>query len=134
MNTLGSPYSQIRPRTVAPDLRVTRSLAPEAIAEGARRLGWLGLFFAIGSILGPFARLVLSVAKGNVEAPDVGVPDAFGVAAVVMGLAVFAVVRRGMLPAGRPRFPSICGRAVSRTGGGNCIHRSSDHASDSRYR
>jgi serine/threonine protein kinase len=101
MNTLGPPYSRIRPRAVAPDQRLTRSLAPEAIAEGARRLGWLGLVFAIGIILGPFARLVLSAAKGNVEAPDVGVPDAFGVVAVVMGLAVFAVVRRGMLPAGR---------------------------------
>ena len=71
------------------------------MAEGARRLGWLGLAYAIGSILGPFARLVVSIARGHFDASIFGLPDVFGLAAVVMGLAVFAVARQRLLPAKR---------------------------------
>jgi serine/threonine-protein kinase len=68
------------------------------MAEGARRLGWLGLAYAIGSILGPVARLVVSIARGHFDASNFGLPDVFGLAAVVMGLAVFVVSRQQLLP------------------------------------
>jgi serine/threonine-protein kinase len=67
------------------------------MAEGASRLGWLGLAYALGSILGPFARLVVSIARGHFDASNFGLPDVFGLAAVVMGLAVFAAARQQLL-------------------------------------
>ena len=77
------------------------SLPPDTIAEGVRRLGWLALVYAIGNIAGPFARLALEAAAGRVDSTDFGIPDVFGLGAMVMALAVFAVVRRGVLPAKR---------------------------------
>ncbi len=86
---------------VAADQSLTGSLSPEAMSEGARRLGWLGLTYVAVSILGPVARLVLWAATGHVSASDFGIPDAFGLAGVVAGLAVFAITRRGIFPARR---------------------------------
>jgi serine/threonine-protein kinase len=94
------PSSQVQDAG-ATDREPAGSLLPEAIAEGVRRLGWLGLVYAVVSIAGPFARLVLSAARGTVDSSDFGIPDLFGLAAVVMGLAVFAVVRRGVLSSKR---------------------------------
>jgi eukaryotic-like serine/threonine-protein kinase len=82
---------------VAPDRHLTDSLPPDTIAEGVRRLGWLALVYAIGNITGPFARLVLSAVAGTVDSSDFGIPDVFGLGAVIMAFAVFAVVRRGVL-------------------------------------
>jgi eukaryotic-like serine/threonine-protein kinase len=82
---------------VAPDRHLTDSLPPDTIAEGVRRLGWLALVYAIGNISGPFARLVLSAVEGTVDSSDFGIPDVFGLGAVIMAFAVFAVVRRGVL-------------------------------------
>ena len=62
-----------------------------------RRLGWLALVYAIGNIMGPFARLVVSAAAGRAEVSDFGIPDVFALGAVIMALAIFAVVRRGAL-------------------------------------
>ena len=66
---------------------------PGTIAEGVRRLGWLALFYAVGTIGGPFARLVLSAVGGRVDSSDFGIPDVFGLGAVIMPFAVFVVGR-----------------------------------------
>ena len=76
-------------------------LPPDTTAEGVRRLGWLALLYSIGHIAGPFARLVLSAVRGTVDSWTFGIPDAFGLAAVVMGVAMFAVVRSGVLSSSR---------------------------------
>ena len=80
---------------------ISVSLPPDTIAEGVRRLGWLALVYAIGNITGPFARLVLSAVAGRVDSSDFGIPDVFGLGAVIMAFAVFAAVRRGALSSRR---------------------------------
>ena len=86
---------------VTPDRHHSVSLPPDTIAEGVRRLGWLALVYAIGNITGPSARLVLAAVAGRVDRSDFGIPDVFGLGAVIMAFAVFAVVRRGVLPSKR---------------------------------
>jgi serine/threonine-protein kinase len=44
---------------------------------------------------------VLSAARGRIDSSDFGIPDVFAVVAVAMGLAVFAMVRRGVLSSKR---------------------------------
>jgi serine/threonine-protein kinase len=83
---------------VMPDRQVSVSLAPDTIAEGVRRLGWLALAYAIANVTGPFARLVLGAIAGTVHVSDIGTPDLVGLVAVIMALGVFAAVRRGALP------------------------------------
>ena len=73
------------------------SLPPDTIAEGVRRLGWIGLVYAIAYVAGPFTRLVLSGVAGTIDSYEFVIPDVFGVAAVVMALAIFAMARRGVL-------------------------------------
>jgi hypothetical protein len=97
MTTAPVPYRGIQPHVVTPDRHLSVSLPPDTIAEGVRRLGWLALVYAIGNIMGPFARLVLSAVAGRVESSDFGIPDVFGMGAVIMAFAIFAVVRRGVL-------------------------------------
>jgi hypothetical protein len=97
MTTAPVPYRGIQPHVVTPDRHLSVSLPPDTIAEGVRRLGWLALVYAIGNIMGPFARLVLSAVAGRVDSSDFGIPDVFGLGAVIMAFAVFAVVRRGVL-------------------------------------
>ena len=92
-----TPYRGIQPHVVAPDRRRPVSLPPDTIAEGVRRLGWLALLYSICHIAGPFAKLVLSAVRGTGEPWTFGIPDAFGLAAVIMGVAMFAVVRSGVL-------------------------------------
>jgi len=82
---------------VTPDRHVSVSLAPDTIAEGVRRLGGLALVYAIGNIMGPFARLLLAALAGKVDSSDFGIPDVFGVGAVIMAFGVFVAVRRGAL-------------------------------------
>jgi hypothetical protein len=101
MTTTPIPYRGIQRHGVAPDRHLSVSLPPDTIAEGVRRLGWLALVYSIGYILGPFARLVLTAVGGTVDSSDFGIPDAFGLGAVIMGFAIFAVVRRGALSSRR---------------------------------
>jgi eukaryotic-like serine/threonine-protein kinase len=86
------------PHLVRPDPQPSVSLAPDTIAEGVRRLGWLALAYAIANVTGPFARFVLGALAGTVHLSDVGIPDFVGLGAVIMALCVFAAVRRGALP------------------------------------
>ena len=51
--------------------------------------------------MGPSARLVLSAVAGTVDQSDFGIPDVFGLGAVIMAFAVFAMVRQGVLPSKR---------------------------------
>jgi serine/threonine-protein kinase len=94
-----TPASNRRTRhLVMPDRQLSVSLAPDTIAEGVRRLGWLALAYAIGNITGPFARLVLGAVAGRVHVSDMGTPDLVGLVSVIMALGVFAAVRRRALP------------------------------------
>jgi serine/threonine-protein kinase len=86
---------------VLADRHLAVSLPPDTIAEGVRRLGWVALVYSIGHIAGPFARLVLSAAEGTVDSWTFGIPDLFGLGAVIIGFAMFAVVRRGVLASTR---------------------------------
>jgi serine/threonine protein kinase len=97
MDTTHAPSLHVRPEEVTPRYSLAHSIGADAMAEGVRRLGWLGLAYAASSILGPFARVVVSSIRGELELSRFGLPDACGLAAVVMGLAVFAVARRGIL-------------------------------------
>jgi serine/threonine-protein kinase len=81
-----------------PDRQLSVSLAPDTIAEGVRRLGWLALAYAIAYITGPFARLVLGALAGRVHVSDIGAPDLIALVAVIMALGVFVAVRRDALP------------------------------------
>jgi len=91
----------IQPHRVTPARQLTVSLPPDTIAEGVRRLGWLALVYAIGNIMGPFAKLSLAAVEGRVDASDFAVPDLFGLTAVIMALAVFVAVRRGAVSSRR---------------------------------
>ena len=77
------------------------SLPPDTIVEGVRRLGWLALVYAIGSITGRSTRLLLAVVEGTFDISAFGVADAFGLTAVTMAFALFVLVRRGVLPSKR---------------------------------
>ena len=77
------------------------SLPPDTIAEGVRRLGWIALVYAIAYVAGPFTRLVLTGVAGTIDSYEFVIPDVFSVAAVVMGLAIFAMARRGVLSSSR---------------------------------
>ena len=81
-----------------PDARTTVafSLSPELMAEATRRLGWLGVTYAAGSIVTHFGHRALLLLSGST---DVGLraADALGLSTVALALAVYAVSRRGLL-------------------------------------
>jgi eukaryotic-like serine/threonine-protein kinase len=101
MTTTPTPHRGNHRQVVPHNPHLTGSLPPDTVAEGVRRLGWLALVYAIGQILGPFARLVLSADARGVGLSDFAIPDAFGMGAVIMALALFAMVRRGVLSSTR---------------------------------
>jgi len=72
------------------------SLSPELMAEASRRLGWLGLTYAVFSVVTHFGHRALLVLSGSM---DVGLHavDALGLGTVALALAVYAVSRRGLL-------------------------------------
>ncbi len=72
-----------------------RSLPADTVAEGVQRLGWLALAYVIASITGPSARLALAASEGAVDRSDFGIPDVFGLGAVITAIAVFVAVRQG---------------------------------------
>ena len=76
--------------------RSSYTLPPEMMAEASRRLGLLGLVYAIGGVLGYFSRRVLLVWSGSAST-DVHPADIAMVAAIAVGIAVYVVSRRGFL-------------------------------------
>jgi serine/threonine protein kinase len=72
------------------------SLSPELMAEASRRLGWLGLTYAVFSVVTHFGHRALLLLSGST---DVGLhaADALGLGTVALALAVCAVSRRGLL-------------------------------------
>jgi serine/threonine-protein kinase len=74
----------------------SHTLPPELMAEAGWRLGQLGLLYSAGILAEHFGRRALQALTGSVDM-RVGVEDVFSVAAVAMGVVVYAVVRRGML-------------------------------------
>jgi eukaryotic-like serine/threonine-protein kinase len=75
----------------------THSLTPELMAEASRRLGWLGLVYACGSIAANYGRRALPALAGfGIDWRFHG-SDVLGVTAAVMGIAVFVVSRRRWL-------------------------------------
>jgi eukaryotic-like serine/threonine-protein kinase len=81
-----------------PDARVlgVASISPELMGEASRRLGWLGLTYAVFSVVTHCGHRVLLLLSGST---DVGLraADALGLAALAMALAVYVVSRRGLL-------------------------------------
>jgi len=83
--------------TDIPRSETSRDFTPELLAEAARRLGWLCLTYAGGSILGHFEHWAAIAWAGTIDWSQ-HVPAVFGFAAVLMGIAVYVVSRRGLLP------------------------------------
>ena len=75
---------------------LSETLTPELMAEASRRLGWLGLIYAGGSIVARFGRSALLVLGGSPEG-RFRAPDVFDVMAAALGLGVYLVSRRGLL-------------------------------------
>jgi eukaryotic-like serine/threonine-protein kinase len=75
---------------------VAMSLSPELMAEASRRLGWLGVTYAVASIVTHFGHRALLLLNGST---DVGLraADALGLSTVALALVVCAVSRRGLL-------------------------------------
>jgi serine/threonine-protein kinase len=99
LETASTPDARVE-RAMDPFSHLTATLPPELMAEGARRLGWLALMYAIGVVVAHFGRRILLILS---DATDVGFhgSDAFGLAAAVLSLAVFLVARRRLLPPNR---------------------------------
>ena len=101
LTATSAPNRGVQRDIVSPDRHHSVSLPADTVAEGVRRLGWLALVYVIGNVTGPSARLVLSAVAGTVDRSDFGIPDVFGLGAVIMAFAVFAMVRQGVLPSKR---------------------------------
>ena len=79
-----------------------------------RRLGWIGLVYAIAYVVGSLTRLVLTGVAGTIDSYEFVIPDVFGVAAVIMALAIFAMARRGVLSSSACSISAWCFRWVVR--------------------
>jgi serine/threonine-protein kinase len=76
------------------------TLPPEVMMEAARRLGWLALVYCGAVAFGHFGRRALLVWNGSAGL-RLQTSDAFGLAAIALGLAVFWLSRSGVLSARR---------------------------------
>src|SRR4029450_2994511 len=83
-----------------PFSHLSATLPPELMAEGARRLGWLALMYAIGACVARFGgRLLLILSdSANVGFPA---PPALGRAPPALPVAVFGVAPPRLLPPNR---------------------------------
>jgi serine/threonine-protein kinase len=93
----GSRADERVERAMDPFSGLTATLPPELMTEGARRLGWVALMYAIGVVVGHFGRRVLLILS---DSADVGLhgSDVFGLVTAVLSLAVFVAARRRLLP------------------------------------
>ena len=87
-------------RALDPFSHLTATLPPELMAEGARRLGWLALMYAIGACVARFGGRLLLVLSDSANVGFHG-SDALGLATAALTLAVFVVARRRLLPPNR---------------------------------
>src|SRR5262245_39838922 len=101
IDTLKEPDRTDRSRIRRADSwsRASNTLPPELVTEASRRLGWLGALFAGFGVLGHFGGRFL-LAGGSVSAAF-HPRDLIFVAAAVMGVALYAVSRRGLLSQSR---------------------------------
>jgi serine/threonine-protein kinase len=83
-----------------PFSHLTATLPPELMAEGARRLGWLALMYAIGACVARFGGRLLLILSDSANVGFHG-SDALGLATAALTLAVFVVARRRLLPPNR---------------------------------
>jgi serine/threonine protein kinase len=72
------------------------SMPAELLSEAARRLGWLGLVFAGGTMLAYLGRREF-LAWTTPLHPGTGSAEAFSAASVLVGIAVFVISRSGVL-------------------------------------
>jgi tRNA A-37 threonylcarbamoyl transferase component Bud32 len=82
--------------TDIPRNETSRDFTPELLADAARRLGWLCLAYAGGSILAHFEHWAAIAWAGSIDW-SLHVPAVFGFAAVLISIAVFIVSRRGLV-------------------------------------
>ena len=74
----------------------SHTLSPEIMAEAAWRLGWLGLLYAVTTILGYYGRRVL-IGLSTPGGLTPRVEDWFGLASIALGIGMYVVSRRGAL-------------------------------------
>src|SRR4030095_12034225 len=86
---------RVGPQTASPAEK-SHTLSPEIMAEAAWRLGWLGVLYAVTTILGYYGRRVLiGLSTPGGLAPRV--EDWFGLASIALGIGMYVVSRRGVL-------------------------------------
>jgi len=74
-----------------------QTLTPDMLAEGAWRLGWLGLIYAISGTLEYLVRHTVFALTGVMDSAS-HAPDLFRLAGIIMGVGVFALSRSGWPP------------------------------------
>ncbi len=74
----------------------SQTMPPELMAEAARRLPWLGLVFSVTYILNRIGQRTVMGLTGTIL-PGPAIQDAFDVAAVTLGIAVFLLGRSKLL-------------------------------------
>lgn len=96
----GTDVKHVRIRSgTKSSLLTSRTMPPELIAEAARRLPWLGLLFSLTYILNRVGQRLVMGLTGTVL-PGPSIQDAFDVAAVMLGIAVFVLARSTWLSPG----------------------------------
>src|SRR5687767_1576545 len=81
-----------------PSLLTSQTLPPELMAEAARRLPWLGLVFSVTYLLNRVGQRLVVGLTGTIL-PGPMVQDAFDIAAITLGIAVFVLGRSKLLTA-----------------------------------
>ena len=99
LKTASAAHARVEPAK-DPFSRLTATLPPELMSEGARRLGWLALMYAIGVCVAHFGRRILLILSDSASVGFHG-SDALGLATAALTLAVFVVARRRLLPPNR---------------------------------
>jgi eukaryotic-like serine/threonine-protein kinase len=81
-------------------LLTSQTLPPELMTEAARRLPWLGLLFSVSYLLNRIGQRLVMDLTGTVL-PGRSIQDAFDVAAIMLGIAVFVLARSTVLSPGQ---------------------------------
>ena len=85
----GADVKHVRVRGGSTSSALTsQTMPPELMAEAARRLPWLGLVFSVTYILNRLGQRTVMGLTGTIL-PGPAIQDAFDVAAVMLGIAVF---------------------------------------------